>query len=135
MCNFLSSVSQQQKFEGTDGPELQLSFIGKQWKKYPIGVRVGRHKRQEKRNPKLNFGSSFYVSSPPPSLPCVNWAGQKSCLFYLRSSLQSLDLPLFYFCWLFLSLSFSHCHFGLFSPNYLTLGKGKYLKCFVSLSV
>ena len=49
----------------------------------------------------------------PLGLPHVNWAGQESCVFYLRSSLWSLDLPLFYFCGLFLSLSFSHHHSGL----------------------
>ena len=47
-------------------------------------------------------------------LPYVNQASQESCLFYLRSSLQSSDLPLFCFHRLFPSLSFSHCHSGLF---------------------
>ena len=45
-------------------------------------------------------------------LSCVNWASQECCLFYLRSS----DLPFFYFCGLFPSLSFSHYHFGLLFP-------------------
>ena len=49
-------------------------------------------------------------------LSYVNWASQECCLFYLRSSLWSLDLLLFYFCGLFPSLSFSHCHFGLLFP-------------------
>ena len=49
----------------------------------------------------------------------VNWASQECCLFYLRSSLWSSDLPLFYFCGLFPSLSFSHGHFGLLSLLYL----------------
>ena len=41
----------------------------------------------------------FTHLSPPhkPSLPYVNWASQEGCLFYLRSSLWSSDLPLFYF--------------------------------------
>ena len=30
-------------------------------------------------------------------LPYVNWAGQECCWFYLRFSLRSSDLPLFYF--------------------------------------
>ena len=30
-------------------------------------------------------------------LPCVNWASRECCLFCLRSSLRSSDLPLFYF--------------------------------------
>ena len=49
-------------------------------------------------------------------LSCVNWASLECCLFYLRSSLWSSDLLLFYFCGLFPSLSFSHCHFGLLFP-------------------
>ena len=51
---------------------------------------------------------SFFLL--PLSLPCVNWASQEGCLFHLRFSLQSSDLPLFYLCRLFPSLSFSH-HF------------------------
>ena len=49
-------------------------------------------------------------------LPYVNWASPKCCFFYLRSSLQSSDLPLFYFCGLFSSLSFSYHHSRLVSP-------------------
>ena len=73
-------------------------------------------RHEEKREPQP-FGSSFYMFSLPLGLPYVNWASQECCLFYLRSSLQSsFDLPLFYFRGLFLSLSFSHCHFGLLFP-------------------
>ena len=35
VCNFLSSVSLQQKFEATDGPVLQLSLFSKQRKMHP----------------------------------------------------------------------------------------------------
>ena len=49
-------------------------------------------------------------------LSYVDWASQEHCLFYLRASLRSSDLPLFYFRGLFPSLSFSHCHFGLLFP-------------------
>ena len=55
----------------------------------------------------------LYFISPPPELPCINWASQESCLFHLRFSLQSSDLPLFYFHGLFPSLSFSHHHSGI----------------------
>ena len=58
----------------------------------------------------------LYVLSLPLGLPCVNWASQECCLRYLRSSLRSSDLPLFYFHWLFPSLSFSHRHSGLLFP-------------------
>ena len=47
----------------------------------------------------------LYVFSSPLGLPYVNWVSQECCLFYLRSSLRSSDLPLFYFCGLFPSLS------------------------------
>ena len=42
-------------------------------------------------------------------------------LFYLRSSLRSSDLPLFYFRRLFPSLSFSHLHSGLLFPILATM--------------
>ena len=51
-------------------------------------------------------------------LSSVNWASQE-CLFYLRSSLRSLDLLLFHFRRLFPSLSCSHRHFGLLFLFYL----------------
>ena len=47
----------------------------------------------------------------PLGLLYVNWASQECCLFYLRSSLQSSDLPLFYVLGFFPSLSFSHFSF------------------------
>ena len=43
----------------------------------------------------------FLYVFPPPGLPFVNRASHECCLFYLRSSLQSSDLPLFYFHGLF----------------------------------
>ena len=96
---------------------LQLSFIWQAKENTPSGMRVGQPKsRKEKKNPQLNFGSSFYLLFLLPlSLPYVNWASQEGCLFYLRSSLWPLDLPLFYFHGLFL-LSFSRSHSGLLFP-------------------
>ena len=52
----------------------------------------------------------------PLNLPYVTWASQEDGLFYLRFSLWPLDLPLFYFQGLSLSLSLNHHHFGLFFP-------------------
>ena len=96
---------------------VQLSFISKV-KENTSSRHEGMptQKTQREERPQPNFGPSFYVFSPPLGLPYVNWASQKCCLFYLRSSLQSSDLPLFYFCRLFPSLSFSHCHSGLLFP-------------------
>ena len=78
--------------------------------------RVPQHAGERERA-RASFGSSFYMFFfSPLGLSYVNWASQECCLFYLRSSLRSSDLPLFYFCGLFPSLSFSHRHFGLLSP-------------------
>ena len=76
-CNFLGSVSLQQKFEATDRPVLKppvtAVLFRKQRKIHPGGVRAGQPKsHEEKRSPLLNFSSSFYVffSSPPGSAVC-----------------------------------------------------------------
>ena len=62
---------------------------------------------RERERPPQPFGSSLYMFFLPLGLPYVNWASRECSLFYLRSSLRSSDLPLFYFCGLFPSLSFS----------------------------
>ena len=71
--------------------------------------------RERERVPALwlLFFICFFL---PLGLPYVTWASQEYCLFYPRSSLGSLDLPLFYFWGLFPFLSFSHCHSGLLFP-------------------
>jgi len=56
----------------------------------------------------------FYMFFLLLGLPYVSWASQVCSLFYLRPSLWSSNLPLFYFPWAFPSLSFSHRHSGLF---------------------
>ena len=55
----------------------------------------------------------FLYVSLSLGLPYVNWATQECCLFSLRFSLLSSDLPLFNFCGPFPSRSFNHCHSGL----------------------
>ena len=52
----------------------------------------------------------------PWACPMQIGLSQECCLFYLKSSLWSSDLPLFYFRGLFPSFSFSHHHFGLLFP-------------------
>ena len=135
VCNFLSSVSSWTKIwnnwqTSVTAPcnfFLQISITApcyssvlfrKQRKINPRSVKVGQPKRrEEKRSFQSNFGSSFYmISLLPLSLPCVNWVSQEGCLFYLRFSLRSSDLPLFYFCGLLPSLSFSQHHSGLLFP-------------------
>ena len=47
----------------------------------------------------------FICFSLPLGLPYANWASQECCLFYLRSSLRSLDLPLIFLCSIFTGFS------------------------------
>ena len=111
-CNFLGSVLPQQKFEMTDGSVLQLGITAQFYLvskgKYILKAWGRADPRDVKRSRRPNFGSSFYVFLLPLSLPYVKQASQEGCLLYLRFSLWSLDLPLFYFHRLCPSLSFSH---------------------------
>ena len=95
---------------------LQLSFIW-QAKEWGWGDPRDAKRSKEKPSPSVQFWLLLlYVFSSPPDLHYVYWASQKGCLFYLRSSLWSSDLPLSYFRGLFPSLSLSHCHSGLLFP-------------------
>ena len=58
-------------------------------------------KRRETESEPWPFGSSFFVFSPPPDLPCVNWASQECCLLHLRPSLR----PPTFLCSIFASFS------------------------------
>ena len=102
-------------------------LFSKQRKIHPGGMRAGWPKRhKEKRSLVAQFWPIFLCFSPSPSLPYVNWASQGCCLFYLMLSLQSSDLPLFYFPEIFSSLSFRHHHSGLlFHSTYLTVPSKK----------
>ena len=51
-------------------------------------------RRRERERPPVLWFLFLYVFFLPLGLPYVNWALQECCLFYLRSSLWSLDLPL-----------------------------------------
>ena len=73
-------------------------------------------RREKDTRPPTTSGFSFYTFFLPLGLPYVNWARKERCLFYLRSSLRSSDLPLFYFLRFFPSLFFSHRHFRLLFP-------------------
>ena len=75
-----------------------------------VPQRVGERERARESSRPLAILFMFFL---PLGLPYVNWVSQECCLFYLRSSLWSSDIPLFYFCGLFSSLSFSHRHSGL----------------------
>ena len=88
------------------GPVLQLGYssvlFGKQRKIHPTGMRWADPKQE--RGSILAPLYMFFLL--PLSLPYVNWAIQEGCLFHLR----------FHFYEIFLSLSFSHHHFGLLFP-------------------
>ena len=77
---------------------------------------------QREEKPQLNFGSSFCIFFfLPLSLLYVIWASQEGCLFYLRFSLRSWDLPLFYFCGFSLLCLLATTILDSFSySNYLT---------------
>ena len=148
VCNFLGSVSSQQKFKVTnvkalgqnvsqlserpcyrsqlsDRSGLQLHvtpqcYLENERKIHPRGVRACRRKRHRERDrgrqhararerPTPGHLAPLFMFFPLPlGLPYVNRARLEFCLFYLRSSLQSSDLPLPNCCRLFPSLSFSH---------------------------
>ena len=72
-----------------------------------------------KERPQSVLASSFYpfVSSPPLScLMQIGLAKKEACLVHLKFSLLSMDFLLFHLRRLSLSLSFSHCHFGVLFP-------------------
>ena len=106
-----------------------LFYLDNNRKTHPWGVRACPPKDTKRRVPqhmgereRKSFASSFYMFFPSPR-PVLYKLGQPGvCLFYLRSSLQSWYLPLFYFHRLFSPLSFSHHHSGLLFPisNYPT---------------
>ena len=128
VCNFLVSVSLQQKFEALDGPVLQLHvtaacyslvvFARRKESTSSRHVRLGGPKRHKRRKaPSSILAPLFVCFLSSPSEPALCKLGQpESCLLHLRSSLWSLDLPLFYFHGLYPSLSFSHHHSGLLFP-------------------
>ena len=131
-CNFLSSVLSQQKFEVTDPKALGASQLSDSVtaqfylenenislrRESMLTQKTQREEREsacwrETLSPLAPLFICFFLSL---GLPYVNWASQECCLFYLRSSFRSSDLPLFHFRGLFPSLSFSHCHSGLLFP-------------------
>ena len=76
-----------------------LVLFRKQRKTHPGGVRVGWPKRcEEKGNPWPNFGSSFYVSFPPPG-PALCKLGQSEMLFVLPEVLTLVLRPSFVLFW------------------------------------
>ena len=71
--------------------------------------RRGRERKsartRERKRERKHFGSSFYMFFLPLGLPYANWSSQECCLFYLKSSLWSSDLPLTFLCSIFAGFS------------------------------
>ena len=97
-------------------------LFGKQRKILPQGVRVGQSQRTEVL---LGF-LLLYICLLPESLHYANWASLEGEVFVSPEVLTCLQISFFsIFMSFFLSLSFSHCHFGPLFPcsNHLT-GEG-----------
>ena len=118
-CNFLDSVSLQQKFEVTDRLVLQLSFV---WQaKGNTSSRCKGSQTQKKRReekPEAQFWLLFlYIFSPPPE-PDLCKLDQPGGLFVLPEVLTlvlGLSFVLF-FVGFSPSLSFSHHYSGRLFP-------------------
>ena len=74
------------------------------YKEKRVGERTSTWGREREREHALAplFICFFFH---PLGLPYVNWTSQKCCLFYLRSSLRSSDLPLTFLCSIFAGFS------------------------------
>ena len=96
VCNFPSSVSLQQKFEATDGPDLQLSFIWQAKENASSRQMVGCSKRyKEKRGQWFNFGFSFYILFFSSPEPALCNLGQPGGLFVSPEVLTLVLRPSF----------------------------------------
>ena len=84
----------------------QLSFIWQAEENTSSRLEGGLTQKTQRDAPSSILALVFicFFSSPEPAY--VNWARQEGFLFYLRSPLQSLGLPLFYFLGLFLFFFF-----------------------------
>ena len=127
VCNFLGSVSLQQKFEAMDGPVLQLHVTAQVFQKAKentsLRLEGGTTQKMRRDPPSSILAPLICFFLLPLSLPYVNWASQEGCLLHPRFSLWSSHLPLFYFHRLFPFFVFQPLLFQTpFSySNYLTI--------------
>ena len=70
-----------------------------------VGVEVGRGEREREREKACALAPLFICFFLPLGLPSVSRASQEYCLFYLRSSLRSWNLPLTFLCSIFTGFS------------------------------
>ena len=64
-----------------------------------------REQESQRAKEQEPFAPLFICFSLPLGLPYANWANQECCLFYLKSSLRSSDLPLTFLCSIFTGFS------------------------------
>ena len=114
-CNFLGSVLPQQRFEMVDqcySSVTAQSFIQQTKDGTPF-----RHEGGPTIEEKPQSWLPLFCLLPP-SLTCANWASQEGGVFVSPEVFTPIHG--FSFCSIFvgfsLSLSFSHCHFGLLFP-------------------
>ena len=80
-----------------------------------VGAGRGGWRRKKERPPPQPFGSSFYMSFPPPGLVLCK-LGQPGVLSVLPEVLTLVLGPFFVLFLQAFLLSFSHHHFGLLFP-------------------
>ena len=84
VCNFLGSVSLQQKSEATDGPSVTAQFYLAGKGKYILkawGQADPKHVKRRKPEAQFCFLSLYVFFFSFPSLPYVNWASQEAVCF------------------------------------------------------
>ena len=98
VCNFLSSVLRQERFEMADQcySSVTAQFYSASKGKHILEAGGPADPTDAKRREApAQFRLLFLCFSPPPEPALCKLACQEGCLFYLRSSLWSSDLPLF----------------------------------------
>jgi len=127
MCNFLSSVSPQQRFEMVGQYYCSVTAQSFIWQAKESTTLSREGGTTPKERPQSVLASSFYMFCVlPRSLPYSNWASQEEGTFVSPEVLTPVHrFYLFHFHRLPpppLFFSFSHCHFELiFSySNYLS---------------
>ena len=96
------------KREGMPTQRLKVKRVEEHAEGRERGREGGREKEHvhagEKKREKA-LRSPFYMFSSPWACPVQTGLSQECCLFYLKSSLCSLDLPLTFLCSIFMGFS------------------------------
>ena len=120
MCNFLGSVLPQQRFEMVDQCYSLITAQGFIWQakeSTPFPLHDSGPTPKERAQSRL--ASAFFRLSPPhlePALCKLAWPRRGHVSFTWSSHFSMWIFFCSIFMGYFLSLSFSHCHFGLLFP-------------------